>query len=257
MKKLKSPLPWVGGKRLLREKIISLIPDHTCYAEVFAGGAWVYWGKEPSQVEVINDIDSNLTNLYKHIQKDPEAFYEKVWCLLSSREEYHRYIKILKEKPHELSDLDRAVYYFHIIKNAFGGRFDSGFAFSKVRPPRSRITYETLIGLSERLQNTYIDNLPYDRIIKNYDSKDTFFYCDPPYVVADGKTYYKHSFTEEMHIDLRDRLANIEGKFLLSYDDVPLIRKLYKGFKIEETEPVRYTLSQKHQYKRELLIRNY
>jgi DNA adenine methylase len=59
MKKLNSPFPWVGGKRLLRDHIISLIPEHRCYIEAFAGGAWVYWGKEPSKVEVINDLDGS------------------------------------------------------------------------------------------------------------------------------------------------------------------------------------------------------
>ena len=257
MKKLNSPFPWVGGKRLLRDHIISLIPEHRCYVEAFAGGAWVYWGKEPSKVEVINDLDGNLVNLYRHIQDDVEAFYEKLWHLLISREEYHRYLKILKDDPKSLTDLERAVYYFYVIKNAFGGRFGSGFAFSKTVPPRSKIGYETLIALSERLQKTYIENLPYNRIIKNYDSEKSFFYCDPPYVVADGKDYYRFSFTEEKHVDLRDRLANLKGKFLLSYDDVPMIRELYKGFKIEKTKEVRYTLSQKAQYKHELLIRNY
>jgi len=257
MTKLTSPLPWVGGKRLLREQIISRIPEHQCYAEVFAGGAWVYWGKETSKVEVINDIDSNLTNLYSQIKNDPEGFYEKVWFLLCSREEYHRYMKILKESPCELSDLDRAVYYYYVIKHAFGGKFGSGFSFSRKQRPKPHIGYEKLISLSERLQNTSIENLPYEQIIDKYDSKETFFYCDPPYVVADGTEYYKYCFTEERHIDLRDRLAKINGKFLLSYDDVPLVRNLYKDFRIEETQPVRYSLSQFRQCKRELLIRNY
>ena len=257
MKKLSSPFPWVGGKRQLRNHIISLIPEHRCYIEAFAGGAWVYWGKEPSAVEVINDLDGNLVNLYRHIQDDVEGFYNKLWYLLVSREEYYRYLKILKESPESLSDLERAVYYFYVIKNAFGGRFGSGFAFSKMQPPRSTVGYDTLLALSERMQKTYIENLPYPRIIKNYDSEKSFFYCDPPYVVADGKDYYKFSFTEEMHHDLRDRLANLKGKFLLSYDDVPMIRSLYKDFKIEKTKEVRYTLSQKDQYKHELLIRNY
>lgn len=71
MPKLNSPFPWVGGKRLLRNHIISLIPEHRCYVEAFAGGAWVYWGKEPSKVEVINDINGDLINLYKQIQDTP------------------------------------------------------------------------------------------------------------------------------------------------------------------------------------------
>ena len=109
MKKLSSPFPWVGGKRLLREQIISRIPEHTCYVEAFAGGAWVYWGKDPSHVEVINDINGDLVNLYRQIQSNPEAFYERLWWLLNSREEYYRLLAIMKDTPQDLPDLDRVL----------------------------------------------------------------------------------------------------------------------------------------------------
>jgi DNA adenine methylase len=257
MKKLKAPIPWVGGKRLLRNHIISQIPEHHCYVEAFAGAGWVYWGKEPSHCEVLNDINGDLVNLYKQIKNNTVAFYDRLWYMISSRDEYHRCLALLSDPNAELSELERAVYYFFVIKNAFGGRFGSGFAFSKRQPPRTAIGYDSLVDLSERLSNTYIDNLPFNRIIKNYDQKETFFYLDPPYVVADGKDYYQYSFTEEQHIELRDQLTGIEGKFLLSYDDVPMIRDLYKNFYIEQTEPVLYTLNQKQRYKHELLIRNY
>ncbi len=247
----------MGGKRLLRESIIAKIPSHRCYVEAFAGAAWVYWGKPPSEIEVINDIDGNLVNLYRQIQTNVEAFYEKVWYLLVSREEYHRYLKLLTKHPESLSDLERAVYYFYIIKHTFGGRFGAGFAFSKTHPPKSTVGHDTLLALSERLQNTYVDNLSYERILKNYDGKDTFFYCDPPYVVANDRSFYRYYFNEQHHIELQEKLSKIEGKFLLSYDDVPLIRELYKDFAIEQTDPVQYSLSKKRQVKKELLIRNY
>ena len=257
MKKLSSPFPWVGGKRQLRNEIIALIPDHKTYVEVFAGGAWVYWGKEPSKVEVINDINGDLINLYKQIQSDPEAFYDRLWWLLNAREEYYRLLHIIQHERESLSDLDRAVYYFYIIKNAFGGRFGSGYAFGRRQPPRSAVKHDTLVSLSERLSNTYIENLSYKRLIKNYDYEDAVFYCDPPYVVADGSTLYQHVFDEKQHIDLRDRLANLKGKFILSYDDVPKVREIYKGFKIRKTKEIRYTLNQKSRYKHELLISNF
>ena len=257
MTKLNSPFPWVGGKRLLRNHIISLIPEHRCFIEAFAGGAWVYWGKEPSKVEVINDINGDLVNLYKQIQDNPTEFYDRLWWLLNSRDEYYRLLKLLKTNPKDITDLERAVYYFFVIKCAFGGRFGSGYAFSRRVPPRTAVQHDTIMALSERLTHTYIENLSFERLIKNYDSEESFFYCDPPYVVADGTEYYQFVFTEEMHVKLRDQLAGIQGKFLLSYDDVPMIRKLYKGFKIEKTEPVRYNLGKKPFYKHELLIRNY
>lgn len=67
------------------------------------------------------------------------------------------------------------------------------------------------MDLSQRLENTYIENLPFERLIKNYDYEESFFYCDPPYVVADGTDYYQFVLTEEMHHKLRDQLENIKG----------------------------------------------
>lgn len=257
MPKLSSPFPWVGGKRLLRDEIIAKIPTHNTYVEAFAGGAWVYWGKEPSAVEVINDINGDLVNLYKQIQTNSTEFYDRLWWLLCSRDEYYRLLYVIQHEREALTDLDRAVYYYFIIKNAFGGRFVSGFKFSKKQPPRSAINHDTLVALSERLSNTYIENLSFERLIKNYDYEETLFYCDPPYVVADGTNYYQFVFDEAQHHLLHSKLSEIKGKFILSYDDVPFIRKLYKGFKIEKTKPIRYTLTQKQKIKHELLISNF
>jgi DNA adenine methylase len=256
MAKLGSPFPWVGGKRLLRDSIIKIIPNHHLYVEAFAGGAWVYWGKEPSKVEVINDVNGNLINLYRQIQKEPEAFYDRLWYLLYSRDEYYRLTNLIKSEA-ELSDIDRAVYYYFIIKMAFGGRFGSGFGFSRRQPPRSAITHDTLIALSERISRTFIENLSFERLIKNYDDPEAFFYCDPPFTGCDGGNEYEHTMNSEKHTLLRDSLSAIKGKFLLSYDDSPIVKELYKDFRIEKTKPIQYTLNQNHRYKQELLIRNY
>lgn len=259
MPKLVSPFPWVGGKRLLRDDIIARIPQHRCYIEAFAGGAWVYWGKEPSKVEVINDINGNLVNLYRQIQSNSEAFYDRLWWLLNSREEFYRIVSIIRNQPADLPDLDRAVYYFFILKNCFGGAAGKkpSYGFSRRQPPRSAITHETLVALSDRLSRTFIENLSFERLIKNYDFEDAFFYCDPPFTGSDGSNDYEFVMSEEKHILLRDQLSKIEGKFLLSYNDAPVIRKLYKGFKIEKTKPINYTLGGGSKTVRELLIRNY
>ena len=67
-----SPFKWVGGKSRLRKEIIQLLPPHTCYVEPFAGAAWVLFGKPPSAVEVINDIDDQLINFFRVVKEKPE-----------------------------------------------------------------------------------------------------------------------------------------------------------------------------------------
>ena len=260
MKQLNSPIPWVGGKSRLRNDIIALFPDHHTYVEVFAGAAWVYFGKEPSKVDVINDINGDLVNLYRQIKNDPEGFHEALWYMFPSRQLHKMSEELLNDSVGILSDTERAVLFYYQITRAFGARYGSGFCHSPVKPPRSVITMETLIQLRERLQKTYVENLPFDRLIKQYDREETFFYLDPPYVVADGKDYYQFSFNEQKHTELRDQLQASKGKWLLSYDDVPLVRQLYKENKISKTKAVPYTLNNKSsspKFKTELLISNY
>lgn len=103
---------------------------------------------------------------------------------------------------------------------------------------------EGLHEVRERLKRVYIDNLSYDRLIPNWDRKESLFYCDPPYYMLLGKTgraYYQHEFTAQDHERLRDVLKGIDAKFILSYDDHPQIRKLYKRFNVRATAPVLYS----------------
>jgi DNA adenine methylase len=257
MSSLQPLLPWIGSKRRLRDEIIPLIPEHTCYVEPFCGSAAVYFGKEPSKVEVLNDVNDLLINLFSQIRDNSEAFYDRLWWLISSRKLYYTATDQLKYNASALSDIDKAVLYFFVIKNSFGSRFASGFGFARTQPPRATITNETLVTLRERLSNTFVENLSFERVIKNYDKPATFFYCDPPYTSSDNTKEYQHVFSPVLHEKFRALLGKIKGKFLLSYDDVPYIRDLYKGFNIKNTKPITYTLNQKHRTKCELLISNY
>jgi len=94
-----SPICWVGGKRLLRKRILSLFPPHVCYVEVFGGAAWVLFGKDPSisQVEVLNDIDSELINFYEVVKYHPMDFIASFDWELVSRELFRKYKKELKK----------------------------------------------------------------------------------------------------------------------------------------------------------------
>ena len=110
--------------------------------------------------------------------------------------------------------------------------------------------------IKERLSNTYVENLHFEKIIDKYDREESLFFCDPPYFETAG---YDHAFTEEDHILLRDKLSNIKGKFLLTINDHEKVREWYKGFNIEEVD-VNYSISKEKsgrgKYK-ELIITNY
>ncbi|GER92694.1 hypothetical protein A45J_0412 [hot springs metagenome] len=124
---------------------------------------------------------------------------------------------------------------------------------------------ESLDAARDRLKNVYIENLSFDRLINNYDRKGTLFYCDPPYMVClekpGGKHYYQYTFTEADHVRLKDILSNIRGRFILSYDDHPEVRKLYRKFNIKETDPVLYSINNRGgvpaRKRRELIVTNF
>ena len=103
-----------------------------------------------------------------------------------------------------------------------------------------------------------LENLPWDRFIKLYDSPDTFFFIDPPYI---GHDEYRHNLNFDDFGRLADCLARIKGKFLMTHTDSPDIRGLFRGMRFENIE-IKYsthqlTPGQKPQIGREVLISNY
>src|SRR3569832_1357073 len=81
-------IPWIGGKRRLADQIFRRFPSHTCYVEEFAGAAALYFAKTPSDVEVINDINGDLVNLYRVVKHHLEEFVRQFKWALSSRQVY-------------------------------------------------------------------------------------------------------------------------------------------------------------------------
>jgi len=251
---IQSPISWVGGKRQLREKIIERIPEHTCYVEVFAGAGWVLFGKEPSKSEVLNDINGELINFWMQAQLNPEGFIALAEKLLVSREIFEIF---LKTPPDLLQELPRAVRFYYIIKNSFGSRCEN-FGTATERRPRFNLEtlQERIWEAHKRLKAVKIERLDFARLMKSYDRPHTFFYLDPPYCLP-GK-YYEYGFEQDDHERLAECLRKAKGKWMLSYNDCPEVRKLYKGFSIEELK-IKYSIRGpgKRTTKTELLIRNY
>lgn len=251
---MKGPLSYVGGKNRIATKIISLIPQHKTYVEAFAGGAQVLFRKEPSDVEVINDLDGELVNFYRVCQAHPEEILRSLRFILLSRKWYSL---LTKTPPETLTDIQRAARYFFLQKTSFGGMVArKNFAAHITKQPTfnpKRIP-EMINAAYHRLQGVQIEHLPYEDVLEKYDRPTTFFYLDPPY---HGVKLYNHNFSDEDFVSLRRCLSNLQGKFLLSINDHVFIRKLFGEFKID-TISIFYSV-QKHPNRRytELLVRNY
>lgn len=235
-KKLKAPFGWIGGKSKLADEIVNLIPEHSSYIEVFGGALSILYRKPKSKLEIVNDINNELVNLHRIIKSNPQSLSDYLQQLLISREIF-KDIKHKTLKPR--NNIERAAFYYYQLSMSFGSTGDN-FSITKNRRPKD--IYKDFRKWSQRLKFVIIENMSFQKLIKEYDRVEAFFYCDPPYFGTES--YYKNTggFGKDEHILLRDTLANIQGKFLLSYNDDPFIRELYQEFNIKVTKKLDYTL---------------
>ncbi|MDT8717618.1 DNA adenine methylase [Clostridium sp. 19966] len=250
---LKPPIPRMGGKSKLRKTIIEMIPEHTCYVEMFFGAGWVYFGKEPSKVEVINDIDKELINLFRMIKYHAPEIERMLEYEFSGRDIFEEYKNASLE---QLTEINRAVRFLYLITQSFAGK-GGNYGYGTTGMPSPQIFYKGVLNeLKERLRNTYVENLSFEKLFEKYDRSHTFFFCDPPYFETAG---YGNDFGEEQHLILLDKLKNIEGKFLLTINNHPQVKEWYKDFNIKEVE-VNYSISREAKARKnygELIITNY
>jgi DNA adenine methylase len=250
---LKPPIARMGGKSRLRKQLIGMFPEEfICYVEPFFGAGWVFFGKEPSQVEVINDIDGELVNMFRMIKYHSKEVERLLQYEISSRDTFNEYKNIDVEN---MTEIQRAVRFIYVISQSFASK-GTVYGYGTTKSPAPQIFNTNLNELKARLRNTYVENLNYESIIKKYDREHTLFFCDPPYLETDG---YKYKFELEDHIKLSDMLKSIKGKFILTINDHPKIRELYNGFNIIEAE-VMYSVSRQTKGRKnfkELIITNY
>ena len=250
---LNPPICRVGGKSKLRKTILGMIPKHTCYIELFFGAGWVYFGKETSKIEVVNDIDKELINLFRTIKYHAPEIDRLLEYEFSGRDIFEEYKNCTLEY---MTEIHRAIRFLYLITQSFGGK-GNNYGYGTTTRPGQQIFYnDMLLKLRDRLKNTYVENLSFEKIIDKYDREHSFFFCDPPYIETCD---YGNKFKEEEHRELSDKLKNLKGKFLLTINDHPLSRELYKDFNIKEVQ-VNYSVSKEAKARgkyNELIITNY
>ncbi len=252
-----SPVKWVGGKSRLRAQILKRFPKHTTYVEVFAGAAWVLFGKDAamSKSEFINDLNGDLANFYRCVRDKPLELIEQLRWRLISQEDY-----ALERDRISGSEIERAARFYWKLKLAFGGKAHGSFGYSitsqkSFRPER---LWEIITRAHERLKHVHVFSEDFEKLITRLDRPKTLFYCDPPYFGCEAR--YERTFTERDHDRLADALKNCQGSFLLSYNDHERIKELYAWATIERVQ-VQYSVAKsaeaRQQRVNELLISNY
>lgn len=249
-------IPWIGGKRRLAKHILPLFPEHQCYVEPFAGGAALFFLKAPSEVEVINDVNGELVNLYRVIKHHLSEFVQQFrWALVS-----RKMFEWMQDTPTEpLTDIQRAARFFYLQKMAFGGKVArQTFGTGTTSPPRLNLLRieEDLSAAHWRLARTYIEQLPWAECFRRYDRPHTLFYLDPPYWGTEG---YGVDFGLEQYTQMSDIARTAKGKLIISVNDIPEMRQVFSGLEMRRVE-INYTVGGVNNRKTlsgELIIRNF
>lgn len=221
---MRPPISYYGGKQNLAAKIVKMIPEHNLYCEPFVGGAAVFFNKAQSNVEVINDTNKELINFYRVIQNDFVGLEKEIRITLHSRD-LHRKAKVVYDNPDMFSEIKRAWAVWVLANQSFSSMLDGSWGYDikkaampkKLQNRKETFTEEYAI----RLQNVSIECTDALRIIRSRDTKDAFFYCDPPYYNSDMGHYDGYSL--EDFENLLKTLSKIEGKFMLSSYPSPIL----------------------------------
>lgn len=195
-------------------EIIPLIPPHTQYVEAFVGGGTMFWGKNPSKNEVINDLDGRITNFYMQLKTNFEELQKMISGTLHS-EVLHTEASEVLENPNE-TPLRRAWALWVQTNLSFSFIINGGYAFGTTgmgygtANKRDRFTEK----LSARLRDVEIFQRDALELIELKDHEETLFYLDPPYSSSDCGHY--KGYTLDDFEKLLKLLKNIKGKFILS-----------------------------------------
>lgn len=241
---VRTPAPYVGGKRNLARRLVELIDTipHRTYAEPFVGMAGIFLRRpRRAAAEVINDISGDVVTLFRVLQEHYPYFIDQLKWRLTSRAEFERLLAIPGDR---LTDLQRAARFLYLQRAAFGGRVRGRvFGVSPTTSARFDVTKlePMLAEIHERLAGVTIERLGYAEFIRRYDKPGTLFYLDPPYWGCE-RDYGDGVFDRADFEALADVLAGIEGRFVLSINDTPGARETFRRFDLVEVETT-YTVS--------------
>lgn len=211
----KTPISYYGGKINMISIILPLIPKHRVYTEAFFGGGAIFFAKEKSEAETINDINNMVVNFYEVVQTDFENLKAKVEATLFSRASYSVAWSIYR-MPHLFNKLQQAWAFYIATNMGFSCKIGS-WGYDKYSKRVKAFRKKKLIfntSIVERLERVQVECNDACTVIESRDTVDTFHYVDPPYYNSNMGHYSDYS--KDDYIRLLDTLSNIKGKFLLS-----------------------------------------
>jgi DNA adenine methylase len=232
IERVKPILRWPGGKSRMLKHLLPMVPPHTCYCEPFAGGLALLLAKPRSSVEVINDRNGDLIALYRCIQYHLPELMRELSCLISSRQ-------ILKDFIAQpgITEIQRAARFYYRNRTSFAGGMRS-FAVSRTRGGSTGFhtakNFDLLGKARPRLDGVVIEHLDYERCMALYDSANSFFFLDPPYLNARPDAY--DGWNEEQITTFAARVRALKGQWIVTLDDSEVTRAAFSGCAIKSIE---------------------
>ncbi len=227
-----SLIRWTGGKGRQLTDLLPLIPQSKVYVEPFGGGCSVLLNRERSEIEVYNDLDDALVNLFE-VMRDPALFMD-----FRRTVEFMPYSRALFEQCLSFEGLEdrvqrAAAFYVMLGQSVNGNRLakKGNWARSTSSMNLAERWYakqDKLVYIHERVKNIQIECRDAIDLLHEWDSDDTTFYCDPPYILdtRKKKKYYAVEPGDEYHKEMIDALLQVRGAVVLSGYDHPIYLKL-------------------------------
>ncbi|MDI9349300.1 MAG: DNA adenine methylase [Candidatus Symbiobacter sp.] len=287
---INSPFRYAGGKFYARKQILSHIPVHSSYIEPFAGGASIFFAKEKVKENWINDIDSELINVYKVIRDFPQQLIEflkrpinnvcaipqefvqdvRVGDMLPASKQLHHYFK---NSFSPKNDLERAARWFYLNRTSYSGIMNFQnmyFGYGDKYSMQPKNWPRNILRTSEKLQNVKLTDWDFELVIDQAQDQALVF-LDPPYFNADQDKFYNCSFSKQDHFRLEKCINRNQDRLsiFITYDNTPEIKALYSwmpmmfdtewNYCIQRTDDQKFRSNRKgERYKgQELFLMNY
>ena len=221
--KVRPPFAYFGGKYNQLEHILKHFPPHHTYVEVFGGAASVLLNKQPSQIEVYNDVNSGLVNFMRVLRDNETELIRRLSLTPYSRGEY---LNCLHNWSNCDDPVERARMWYFVAATSYNGRFGHGFRVSSTQASSGMSAFvktyysnvASLYAVANRMCRAIIECLDFEEVFKRYDEENTLFYCDPPYVpdTRHRESTYEHEMSYKDHERLVGTLLSVKGMVVLS-----------------------------------------
>ncbi|WP_256464819.1 DNA adenine methylase [Halosolutus gelatinilyticus] len=217
-----SVFPYPGGKGRECSWILSRMPAHDCYVEVFGGSGALLYNKPESTVEVYNDVNDDLVQFFETLREREDELVQWLRNVPYSRSLYLEWVDDYFDGVRPSDPVERAGRFYALRYMQFAGDISmkNGFKTRAKRSPARTFdnARERLEEIADRFRQVIIENQDYSDILSRYDDTDVdvVFYCDPPYV--GGEHYYQAEFN---HSEFVDALRDVESKWMVSYTELP------------------------------------